>query len=286
MAQYYAVINSGEPILLFSWDANSFRSNPQLHFATDDLATIRNALDPIETISIIDERNLEVAHFTEYDGYSAISYFGRNYSSQLEGFAHELVVTLTKIDLVAQVQRLDEQINKIVDIESMSLEEYKDWKIGQFSQRGRELIFAGTDVTLINGVTKNFTYNMEDQSNLLNAIFIIQTLGDLTISLPYHGHAEPCELYNARDILAVYFTLQFFSTRIQTEVNMKNNWVRSCTSKEEAMAIDFETPLPEEWANRAQAIMGPALELAEQLQAKYFGPDVDPIVEEDTTNEE
>lgn len=286
MAQYYAVINSGEPILLFSWDANSFRSNPQLHFATDDLAAIRNALDPIETISIIDERNLEVAHFTEYDGYSAISYFGRNYSSQLEGFAHELVVTLTKIDLVAQVQRLDEQINKIVDIESMSLEEYKDWKIGQFSQRGRELIFAGTDVTLINGVTKNFTYNMEDQSNLLNAIFIIQTLGDLTISLPYHGHAEPCELYNARDILAVYFTLQFFSTRIQTEVNMKNNWVRSCTSKEEAMTIDFETPLPEEWANRAQAIMGPALELAEQLQAKYFGPDVDPIVEEDTTNEE
>lgn len=286
MAQYYAVINSGEPILLFSWDANSFRSNPQLHFATDDLAAIRNALDPIESISIIDERDLEVAHFTEYDGYSAISYLGRNYSSQLEGFAQELVVTLTKINLVAQVQRLDEQINKIVDVESMSLEEYKNWKISQFSQRGRELIFAGTDVTLINGVTKNFTYNMEDQSNLLNAIFIIQTLGDLTISLPYHGHAEPCELYNARDILAVYFTLQFFSTRIQTEVNMKNNWVRSCTSKEEAMAIDFETPLPEEWANRAQAIMGPALELAEQLQAKYFGPDVDPIVEEDTTNEE
>lgn len=286
MTQYYVVINSGEPFLLFSWDANSFRSNPQLHFATDDLTAIRNALDPIESISIINEKEVEVAHFTEYDGFSSIAYLGRNYSTQLEGFANELVVTLTKVDLISQVQRLDEQINKIVDIDSMSLEEYKNWKISQFSQRGRELIFAGTDITLINGVIKNFTYNMEDQSNLLNAIFIIQTLGDLTISLPYHGHAEPCELYNARDILAVYFTLQFFSTRIQTEVNMKNNWVRSCTSKEEAMAIDFETPLPEEWANRAQAIMGPALELAEQLQAKYFGPDVDPIVEEDTTNEE
>ena len=67
---------------------------------------------------------------------------------------------------------------------------------------------------------------------------------------------------------------------------MKNNWVRSCETKEEAMAIEFETPLPEEWANRANAIMGPALELAAQLQAKYFGPDIEPIVNEEETNEQ
>lgn len=286
MSQYYAIFNSETSIPLFDWNSTLFRDTLQLHLATDDLVNVRSTLEQLKLITITDESQNEVAHFTEYDGYSSINYLGRNYSTQLNGFANELVVTLTKVDLISQVQRLDEQINKIVDIDSMDLETYKEWKINQFSTRGRELIFAGTDVTLINGVTKNFTYNMEDQSNLLNAIFIIQTLGDLTISLPYHGHAEPCELYNARDILAVYFTLQFFSTRIQTEVNMKNNWVRSCETKEEAMAIEFETPLPEEWANRANAIMGPALELAEQLQAKYFGPDIDPIVNEEETNEQ
>lgn len=285
MAQYYAIINSNDRVPLFIWDANSFRGNPELHFATDDLPYIRNLMTDIQSISIIDETDTEVAHFTEYDSFSAISYLGRNYSSQMGGFANELAVTLIKADLVSQVQRLDEQINKIVDIEGMTLEAYKEWKINKFSEMGEQLIFAGTDVTLLNGVTKNFTYDLEDQSNLLNAIFIIQALGDLSISIPYHGHGEPCELYNARDVLAVYFTLQFFSTRIQTEVNMKINWIRSCATKEEAMAINFDTPLPDEWAARAEAIMGPTMELARQLQAQYFG-DVEPVVEENAEGAE
>lgn len=285
MAQYYAIINSTDHFPLFMWDANSFRGNQQLHLATDDLATVKNIFSSIHTISIVDENDNEFAIFTEYDGFSSITYNGRNYSSQLNGFANELIVTLTKIDLIAQVQRLDEQINKVIDIDSMSLEEYKEWKINKFSEMGEQLIFAGTDVTLLNGVVKNFTYNLEDQSNLLNAIFIIQALGDLSISIPYHGHAEPCELYSARDILAVYFTLQFFSTRIQTEVNMKINWVRTRENKEDIEAIEFDTPLPEEWAARAEAIMGPTLELAAQLQAQYFG-DIEPIVNEELTEGE
>ena len=59
---------------------------------------------------------------------------------------------------------------------------------------------------------------------------------------------------------------------------MKMNWIRACETKEEAMAISFDDELPTEWAERAEAIIGPTIELAEQLQAQYFG-DVEPIVE-------
>lgn len=284
MAQYYAIINSNERVPLFIWEANSFRSNSELHFATDDLIQIKNLIESIESIKIVDEQDNEVASFSEFDTFSSISYLGRNYSNQIGGFANELVASFTKVDLIEQVQRIDAKVNPIIDFEGMTLEEYKEWKINKFSEMGEQLIFAGTDVTLLNGIVKNFTYDLEDQSNLLNAIFIIQALGDLSISIPYHSHGEPCELYNARDVLAVYFTLQFFSTRIQTEVNMKINWVRSCTTKEEAMAISFTDELPTEWAERAEAIMGPALELAAQLQAQYFG-DVEPIVDDSTEEE-
>ena len=270
MAQYNAIINSTETFPLFSWDAVSFRSNPQLHIATDNLTQVRDTLQDLESVKIVDDQENEVAYFTEYDGFSSISYLGRNYSGMLNGFANELVVTLTKIGLVEQVQRLDEQVNPIIDIESMSLEEYKNYKIKQFSKMGESLIFQGTDVELINGVVKNFTYNLEDQSNLLNAIFTIQALDDLTITIPYHGHAEPCELYSALDILTIYMTLQVFSTIVQTLVNMRNNWVRSCETKEEAELITFDTPLPQEWQDRANAILGPALQLVEELKKKYF----------------
>ena len=276
MARYYVTINHTTQFPLFHWDAYNSES---LFIASDNLAEVKNAFTNVEHISITDDKDLEVAVFTQFDGYDSINYKGINYSGQIDGFIDELEVHLTKIDLVQQVQRIEDQINPIIDFNSMSLKEFKEYKINQISKAGEQIIFNGTEVTLLNGVTKNFTYNLEDQSNLLNAIFIIQTLGDLTISLPYHGHAEPCELYNAKDILAIYFTLQFFSTRIQTEINMKMNWIRSCETKEEVEVIDINTPLPQEWADRAAAIMGPTIELAQQLQETYFGP-VEPIVNE------
>ena len=277
MARYYVIVDNITNFPLFSWGISD---NEILSIASDDLASIKTAFTNFHHISIVDENGLEVATMNQYDTYTSINYKGRQYSNQLNSFNEETIVTLNKVDLVEQVQRLDEQVNKIVDIDGMSLDEYKEWKINQFSEIGEQLIFAGTEVTLLNGVVKNFTYNLEDQSNLLNAIFIIQALGDLTISIPYHGHAESCELYNARDILSIDFTLQFFSTRIQTEVNMKMNWIRACETKEEAMAINFDDELPTEWAERAEAIIGPTIELAEQLQAQYFG-DVEPIVGEE-----
>ena len=273
MSQYYATINSTERIQLFNWDASSFHSNQQLFIASDDLPYIRNVFTAIQTISIANEQDIEVATFTEFDGFSSISYMGRNYSSQLGGFANELIVTLTKVDLVEQVQRIDEKVNPVIDFDAMTLEEYKAWKINQLSSMGEQTIFRGTDVELTDGTIKNFTYDLEDQSNLLNAMFIIQALDDLTITIPYHGHGEPCELYGALDILAVYIALQVFSTTVQTLVNMKINWVRTCQTKDEVSAITYETPLPEEWMNRANAILVPAMEIVNELKRKYFPED-------------
>ena len=169
MAQYFAIINSIERFPLFVWEANSFNMGAQLRLATDNLTIVRRAFDSIQTISIVDETDLEVAYFTEYDTFSSISYLGRNFSSQIGGFANELVVSLKKTSLVEQVERLDRQVNKIIDIDSMTVEEYKDYKIEIISKAGEQIIFNGTDVTLLNGVTKNFTYNLEDQSNLLTS---------------------------------------------------------------------------------------------------------------------
>ena len=270
MAQYSVIIDNNINFPLFQWYPYAV---DELHLATDDLAAVKNAFTSFTNLSIVDGNNHEIASFNQYDGFSSINFLGMNYSSQIDDFANELVVTLTKVDLVSQVQRIDEKVNPVIDIESMSLEEYKNWKIDQLSDYGEATIFAGTNVELTNGTTKNFTYDLEDQSNLLNAIFIIQALDDLTITIPYHGHGEPCELYSALDILAVYIALQIFSTTVQTLVNMKINWVRECTTKDEVAAINNDTPLPEKWAERANAILGPAMDIVNELKKKYFPTD-------------
>lgn len=267
MAQYYAIINNEFRFPFFQWEPYAVDS---FHLATDDLSQVKEAFSHIQTISVVDDTDLEVATFTQYDTYDSINYVGRNYSAQLDGFADELVVTLTKADLIEQVKRIEDIVNPIIDFDMMTLEEYKEWKIDQLSDMGEVTIFAGTDVELTDGTVKNFTYDLEDQSNLLNAIFIIQALDDLTITIPYHGHGEPCELYSALDILATYISLQIFSTTVQTLTNMRINWVRSCATKDEVRAIEFDTPLPEDWQARADAILIPAMNIVNELKKKYF----------------
>ena len=267
MAQYYAIINNEFRFPLFYWDAYN---SENLFLATDDLSQVKEAFTHITQISIFNDNDIEVATFTQFDTYSSINYMGRNYSNQLDSFADELAVALTKADLIEQVKRIEDIVNPVIDFDSMSLDEYKEWKIDQLSDMGEATIFAGTDVELTDGTVKNFTYDLEDQSNLLNAIFIIQALDDLTITIPYHGHGEPCELYSALDVLATYISLQIFSTTVQTLTNMRINWVRSCATKDEVRAIEFDTPLPEDWQARADAVLIPAMAIVNELKKKYF----------------
>lgn len=274
MAQYYAIINNETRIPLFRWSAQELQATGVIHFATDDLSFVRQALSEIEIINVYTDTDEEVGIFSQFDGYSSITYLGINYSEQLNGFGHEMTVTLTQTDIIETmartVDRLNNQINPVIDIDSMTLEKYKEYKVAEFSKRGEQIIFAGTDVELGDGSVKNFTYNLEDQSNLLNALFIIGQLEDYTITLPYHSHGEPCELYSALDIIRIYLQLSIYSTTYQTLVNMKNNWVRSCQTKEEAMEITFESDLPAEWIARAQAVLLPTQQLVEIIRQKFF----------------
>ena len=101
MAQYYVIVNENERIPLFFWDANSFRGNPELRLASDDLAHVKEVFKNIEQLLIVTENNSIVASTTEYDGFTSILYLGQNFSSQINGFANELVVTLTKTSFTA-----------------------------------------------------------------------------------------------------------------------------------------------------------------------------------------
>lgn len=280
MAKYFAIINGTTKLPLFFWDAVLFQDGQQLSFDSDDIPAMKEALTSIESIDIVDENDRQVASLGGYDSYSSMNYMGVHHSDQLGESGNELVVKFTKANLAETVNRLDKQMNPVIDFEGMSLDSYKDYVIKEFSKLGEEAIFAGTQVQLSDGSVKNFTYNLEDQSNLLNAMFIIKELDNLEVTIPYHGHGEPCELYSAQDILLIYFTLQFFSVNMQTRVNMLNSWVRSCNSKAEVGAIRFNSVLPEEFDAMAEAIMGPSMALAEELKAKYFPQEVEEPTEE------
>lgn len=264
-----AIINNTDTVYLVEFAASRFTSSPTLKIQSDDLSYIKDVFEDIQKIEIF-YGDAKTAEYTDYDGYSSIQYLGKAFCETEQRFVECLQITLTKTSLVEQIKRIEEKIDNAIDFDAMTAEEYKAYLLKDISAKGEAQIFAGTGVVLSDGTSRVFTYNLEDQSNLLNSIVLGTKLDDFTISFPYHSHLHECELFSVTDIFIIYMTLQMMSVQVQTRVNMLMNYIRTVDDKETLMTITYETPLPTEFQAKYDAIITSAIDVMERLKKKYF----------------
>ena len=259
---------------LTQWNAQAFSSSLTLTIQGSDLQGVSLNFRTIEKLEVFQD-NILIATYTNIDTYDEITFLKNEYIPGEQRFTDALRIHLTKTDIIEQVQRIDEQINPIVDIEAMTLEEAKEYKIEQIGEVCRAEIYDGEDVTLIDGTTKHFSYNADDQSNILNSsliAFASKTLGFPLEYIPYHPDATECQLMPVADLVNIYMTLQLKLTRLTTKCNMLNCMIRECNDKDEVLAITWETQLTEEYQNRYNEIVTASITIA-QAMAEAMTPE-------------
>lgn len=267
---------------LTSWNATNFTSGLTLTVQGSDLTGISTDFAEITKLEVYQDDML-IATYNNIDTYDEITFLKNEYVAGEQRFTDALRIHLTKTDIISQVQRIDEQLNPTVDTDTMSLEEVKAWKIKQIGEVCRAEIYAGENVTLIDGTTKHFSYNADDQSNILNSsliAFASKTLGFPLEYIPYHPDATECQLMPVADLVNIYMTLQLKLTRLTTKCNMLNCMIRECRDKNSVLEITWGTQLTEEYQNRYNEIVTASITIA-QAMAEAMTPDVI----EDTTAE-
>lgn len=284
-------INEEHIFDLLKWDGVSFNANPCLELETSDLQHVKEVFDNLNKIEIYYNENL-VATYTQYNAYSSIEFVASEYDENRGAFFSILKIGLTQKSLIDKVDELDKIINGVVDIDSMTASEYKDYIISVYGAQGQKDIFEGTTITLEDGTTALFTYDFEDQFNLSSALQII-VLGKMLgmdiekIPVPYHSHHRACEVYKSMDMLRIYIGLKVNSVQIQTRVNLLNNWIRSLTTKEEMMEVKYDSELPEEYQQKYETIIAETLQLVNNIVSRlYPNEQINPIdnTEESTGN--
>lgn len=277
-----AIINNSITVYLTEFSATRFNSDSNLKIQSSDLSYIKDIFENIEKLEVFYGES-KVAEYTEYDGYSSIQYLGKVFCETEQRFVECLQITLTKTSLIEQVNRIERKIDNTIDFDAMTAEEYKQYLLDDISAKGEAEIFAGTGVTLSDGTSKVFTYNLKDQLNLTVAAITSDKLDDLSLLMPYHEHEKPCTLYSARDILIIYMTLRMMAVEVQTRVNMLKNYIRTINDKETLMTITYSTPLPTEYKAQYDAIMAASMEILETLKHKYFPEEETPEVTDEPT---
>lgn len=279
---------------LTAWDASNFNSTLQIKVQSSDLGKVSSDFQEIERLEVFQDDVL-IATFTDLDTYDEITYIKNEYVPGEGIFADALRLHLTKTNIVTQVQRLDEQINPVIDVERMTIEETKLFKIKELGAICRAEIYAGDDVTLSDGSVKHYTYDADDQANVLSAItlaFAAKQMGFDLQYIPFHASGSLCELHDTLSMVSIYMTLQLKLTRLTTKCNMFNCMIRTMNTKEDILAVSWTDQLPEEYQQRYDEIMTVAVATAEAM-AEAMKPHQSVIPDddeeddgEDTTNDE
>ena len=254
--------NDNYTFKLCSWDAPSFESSQALIVQSDDFKYLKQAFSEINKIEIFVSDNL-TAEYTTFNSFSAMSYLGSVFVKHENIFAEAIQITLTQANIAEQVKRIQEQINNVIDIESMTIEEYRTYLLNVISQRCQQEIFDGAEVETSTGI-KKFTYKAEDQTNIQSAVNILMLVPELE-SVPYHASKDSCYLMPSMDMLTIYMTLQLRLTYLTTRCNQLNMWIKGVQTKEELMQITWESELPEVFQDNLNYIYNYALYIMQKV---------------------
>lgn len=129
-------------------------------------------------------------------------------------------------------------------------ENVKQNKIIELSNACKQSIYSGVSVGDF-----NYSYTMQDQSNLINAVTMAQNTG---MSIPYHADNEPCSLYSLTELMEIYVAEQINVTKNQTYFNQMKLYINSLTDRNDlelVKSIYYGFELTGEYINKYNSIM-------------------------------
>ena len=272
---------NGQVYKLCEWNSASFNNSPVLKLQTDDLVGVKSVFTNISKIEIF-QANTLVGEYTLYDTFSSIVYLGKVYVQHENVFADCLEVQLQRSSLADQVKRIEEAISDNIDIDAMSIEEYRNFVLQQVSKDCTADIENGMLIE-IDETNQNFSFKAEDQINLLQLYLMTKMFPEVT-SLPYHSNGHTCMFYTAEQIQTIYISLIIRLLTLTTYANQLNLYIKTMTTKEELANVRYGMELPESYARVVSDIVSQMVSILGNLTTENNEESVEPV-EEGNTNE-
>lgn len=130
--------------------------------------------------------------------------------------------------------------------EDVTVEYVKDIKIKEMNKICNDTIIKGFDIALSDGQTHHFSLTLEDQMNILNLSYLINS-GQTVI--PYHADGESCKLYSASDIKKIITHSINFKNWNIAYFNSLKSYINSLDDIKSINEIKYGTDIPEKYEN-------------------------------------
>ena len=222
---------------LMQFNSMTFDMECKLVVCTDDLKTVKSAFTNFKTLDIYRD-DAQIATSTCFNNYKEISLQQGLYNNTNGEWEDALIVSLTRANIVEQVQRLDEKVNQVVDINTLTLDEYKNYL--QEKNKAALAEFLASQSVEFNG--KPYGVSEEDQNEMALNFMQYQALttAGQQVTLEWHSKKSACETFTAEEFVQLTAMIKAFIYPYFQQMNVTKAQIFSSTSKEELDKIEIK----------------------------------------------
>lgn len=222
---------------LMQFNSMTFDMECKLVVCTDDLKTVKSAFTNFKTLDIYRD-DVQIATYTCFNNYKEISLQQGLYNNTNGEWEDALIVSLTRANIVEQVQRLDEKVNQIIDVNTLSLDEYKNYL--QEKNKTALAEFLADQSVEFNG--KPYGVSEEDQNEMALNFMQYQALttAGQQVTLEWHSKKSACETFTAEEFVQLTAMIKAFVYPYFQQMNVIKQQIFSSASKEELDKIEIK----------------------------------------------
>lgn len=222
---------------LMQFNSMTFDMECKLVVCTDDLKTVKSAFTNFKTLDIFRD-DVQIATYTCFNNYKEISLQQGLYNNSNGEWEDALIVSLTRANIVEQVQRLDEKVNQVVDINTLTLDEYKNYL--QEKNKAALAEFLASQSVEFND--KPYGVSEEDQNEMALNFMQYQALTSAgqQVTLEWHSKKSACETFTAEEFVQLTAMIKAFVYPYFQQMNVTKAQIFSSTSKEELDKIKIK----------------------------------------------
>lgn len=222
---------------LMQFDSMTFDMECKLVVCTDDLKEVKSAFTNFKTLDIYRD-DVQIATYTCFNNYKEISLQQGLYNNSNGEWEDALIVSLTRANIVEQVQRLDEKVNQVVDVNTLSLDEYKNYL--QEKNKTALAEFLADQSVEFNG--KPYGVSEEDQNEMALNFMQYQALttAGQQVTLEWHSKKSACETFTAEEFVQLTAMIKAFVYPYFQQMNVIKQQIFSSTSREELDKIEIK----------------------------------------------
>lgn len=222
---------------LMQFNSMTFDMECKLVVCTDDLKAVKSAFTNFKTLDIYRD-DVQIATYTCFNNYKEISLQQGLYNNSNGEWEDALIVSLTRANIVEQVQRLDEKVNQIVDINALTIDEYKNYL--QEKNKTALAEFLASQSVEFNG--KLYGVSEEDQNEMALNFMQYQALttAGQQVTLEWHSKKSACETFTAEELVQLTAMIKAFVYPYFQQMNVIKQQIFSSTSREELDKIEIK----------------------------------------------